>query len=95
MDELVAAYQAGATVYEIAERLQINRKTVSVLLERQGVPRRGRPLSPVQIEQARDLYVAGQSLATIAPQLDCDPGTVRLALLRAGIRMRDAQGRER
>jgi hypothetical protein len=52
VEELVAGYQTGSTVYQLAEKFRINRETVSKLLERQGVPRRNRPLSPVQIEQA-------------------------------------------
>jgi hypothetical protein len=55
VEELVAGYQTGSTVYQLAEKFRINRDTVSKLLERQGVPRRNRPLSPVQIEQAIEL----------------------------------------
>lgn len=91
--ELVAEYQAGATVYELGCKFGISRNTVSSLLERKGVPRRKRPLSPAQIEQAVELYSTGQSSATIATQLGCDPSTVRLALLKAGIQMRDSHGR--
>jgi hypothetical protein len=68
---------------------------VSSLLERRGVPRRGKPLDPSQIMRAVRLYLSGQSLAKIAPPLKCDPGTVRLALLRSGIKMRDSHGRDR
>jgi len=53
IDELVAGYKAGATVYQLAERFRIHRATVSLLLERQCVPRRNRPLSPAQIDHAR------------------------------------------
>jgi hypothetical protein len=93
--ELVAGYEAGATVYELADQFRISRGTVSSLLERRGVPRRGKPLDPSQIMRAVRLYLSGQSLAKIAPPLKCDPGTVRLALLRSGIKMRDSHGRDR
>jgi len=92
--ELVAGYKAGATVYQLAERFRIHRSTVSLLLERQRVPRRNRPLSPAQIEQASVLYATGQSLAKVGDQLGCDANTVRLALVRVGVRMRDCHGRE-
>jgi len=95
IDELVAGYQVGATVYQLANEFRIHRSTVSLLLERRRVPRRNRPLSPAQIEQAKVLYAAGQSLAKVGSQLGCDANTVRLALVRAGVRMRDCQGRER
>jgi DNA-binding CsgD family transcriptional regulator len=90
--ELIASYKNGSTVYELAEQFRIHRETVSALLERQGIPRRGRPLSPAQIEQAAKLYDSGLSLAKVAPQLGCDPGTVRLALLKSGMRMRNNHG---
>jgi len=95
IDELVASYRAGATVYQLANEFQIHRATVSLLLERQRVPRRNRPLSPAQIEKARMLYATGQSLAKVGSVLGCDANTVRLALVRVGVRMRDCQGRER
>ena len=93
--ELVTGYQTGATVYELGRKYGISRNTVSSLLEREGVPRRNRPLSQAQIEQAVELYAIGQSLATIGAQLGCDPNTVRLALLKAGIRMRNSHGKKR
>jgi DNA-directed RNA polymerase specialized sigma24 family protein len=46
---LVAGYQAGATVYELAERFDINRKTVSEHLHRQGVEIRRHGLNSHQI----------------------------------------------
>jgi transposase-like protein len=93
--ELVDAYRASETVYQLARQFGIHRNTVSGLLERHGVPRRGRPLSPLQIQLAVELYVVGQSAAVIARQLECDPGTVRLALIKAGVTMRDSHGREK
>lgn len=95
IDELVVGYRAGATVYELANLFRINRTTVSLVLERQNVPRRNRPFSPTQIQQAQVLYAAGQSLAKAGKQLGCDASTVRLALLRVGVRMRDTHGRDR
>jgi hypothetical protein len=95
IDKLVAGYKAGATVYQLANEFRIHRATVSWLLERQRVPRGNRPLSPAQIEQASVLYAAGQSLAKVGSQLGCDANTVRLTLLRIGVRMRDCHGRER
>jgi len=95
IDQLVAGYEAGATVYQLANDFRIHRATVSLLLERKRVPRRNRPLSPARIEQARVLYATGQSLAKVGSQLGCDANTVRLALVRVGVRMRDCHGRER
>jgi hypothetical protein len=79
----------------LADEFRIHRATVSLLLERQRVPRRKRSLCPALIEQARVLYATGQSLAKVGRQLGCDANTVRLALVKVGVRMRDCHGRER
>jgi DNA-directed RNA polymerase specialized sigma24 family protein len=92
---LVAGYKAGRTVYELADTLKISKTTVSKHLERQGVPRRMQSLNQEQVDKAIEMYGRGLSLAKIAPTLGCDPGTVRLALINAGVRTRDTQGRER
>ena len=64
LEELVIGYKTGSTLHQLAGQFRINRGTVSKLLEREGVPRRGRPLSPAEIEQAsralRQWVVVGQ-----------------------------------
>jgi len=95
IEDLVAGYQDGRTVYELADQFRIHRDTVSKLLAREGVPRRYRILDTAAIQHAADLYRSGQSLATIGQRLQVNPTTVRAAVLKAGVRMRDCQGRER
>jgi DNA-binding CsgD family transcriptional regulator len=93
--ELVIGYKTGSTVFELAERFRINRGTVSKLLEREGVPRRGHPLSAARVEQGLQLYASGLSLVSVGMQLGCHGSTVNLALRKAGVRTRDCHGRER
>ena len=88
IEELVAGYQAGATACQLADRFRIHRTTVLSLLERQSVARRNRSLSFAQVVQARELYAARQSRAKVGKQLGCHASTVRLAHLKAGVRMR-------
>jgi DNA invertase Pin-like site-specific DNA recombinase len=95
VEQLVIGYKTGSTVYQLAELFRIDRGTVSRLLERQGVPRRGRPLSAAQVEQASRLYATGLSLVGVGKRLGCEGSTVHIALQKAGVRMRDCQGRER
>jgi hypothetical protein len=52
-------------VYVLAGRFGINRKTVSTILDRHGVPRRYRVLSDDVIVDATTLYQAGWSLARL------------------------------
>lgn len=93
--KLAEDYLDGATVYQLAESYEINRRTVSVILERQGVARRYQGLSQPEIEQAVELYGEGWSLARIGSVLGVCDSTVLNTLRRAGVRMRDCQGRER
>jgi transposase len=81
-EELVKAYRDGFTVYELATHFGIHRETVSGVLERSGVPRRRKPLSPDQIEQACALRESGWTLAQVGAELECDPSTVWRALER-------------
>jgi DNA-directed RNA polymerase specialized sigma24 family protein len=94
IDKLLHAYKAGGTVYDLAERFKINRKTVSGILHRAGVRIRGR-LTPEQVDEAVQLYAAGWSLARIGQEFDTTADTVRTRLLERGVRMRDTQGRNR
>jgi hypothetical protein len=89
IQQLVERYEAGATVYELSERFDINCKTVATLLKRHGVTMRCRQgLRLEQIDEAVRLYGAGWSLARIGEQLGADAGTVHA-------RLRDTHARER
>ena len=93
VQELIAGYRVGATVYELGNQFGINRRTVSAILRRQGVEMRRRGLSPEQVEEAVQLYESGWSLARIGDKLGVDAGTVRARLRERGMRMRDTHGR--
>jgi transcriptional regulator with GAF, ATPase, and Fis domain len=91
--ELITGYQAGGTVYEPATRFGIERRTVSNILHRHGVPMRRRGLTPDQVDTAIHLYKLGWSLARAGNHLGVDHTTVLAALRRHGIPTRDPQGR--
>jgi len=91
----MAGYQAGVTVYQLGDQFGIDRRTVSGILHRHGVPMRRRGFSPGQIDEAVRLYQGGWSLARIGERMGIDPTTVHARLREGGVRMRDAQGRER
>jgi DNA-binding CsgD family transcriptional regulator len=86
--ELVAGYEDGATVYELAEQFKIHRTTVSLHLQRQGVAMRRTGLSDEQIRQAAKLYEQGLSLVRLAEHMQVNAETVRQALRKHGVRMR-------
>ena len=93
IDALVAEYQAGATVLEVAKSYQIHRTTVLALLERAGVSRRYQRLSAEQTAEAAQLYEAGNSLVVVAARFEVDASTVWRALRQAGVTLRDQHGR--
>ncbi|HKR48974.1 MAG TPA: hypothetical protein VJT72_05220 [Pseudonocardiaceae bacterium] len=95
VQELIAGYQAGATVYELGDQFGIERRTVSTVLRRHGVPMRRRSLSSNQVDTAIHLYILGWSLVRVGERLGVDPTTVLTCLRRRGVRTRDTHGRSR
>ena len=95
IQELIDGYQSGATVYELGDRFGIERRTVSSILHRHGVPMRRRGLSPEQVDDAIHLYNLGWSLARVGQHLDVDHTTVLNKLRERGIPTRDTHGRPR
>jgi hypothetical protein len=92
---LIASYQAGSTVYELADEFGIERRTVSAILHRHDVPMRRQGLTVDQANDAMRLYELRWSLARIGNHLGVTADTVRKRLLERGVPMRDTQGRPR
>ena len=95
VEQLIADYQSGATVYELGDRFGIERRTVSTILHRHGVPMRRRGLSPDQVETAIRLYNLGWSLSRVGDHLGVAHTTVLSALRERDILIRDSHGRSR
>jgi hypothetical protein len=95
VERLIAEYQSGATVYELGDQFGIERRTVSSILHRHGVPMRRRGLSPDQVDHAIHLYKLGWSLARVGDHLDVNHTTVLTKLRERGIPTRDSHGRPR
>lgn len=85
---LVAAYNAGRTVQQLAEQFCTSRQTVSSVLNKHGIPRGRRTISADEISIASQLYKDGLSLARIGKRLEMDAGTIHDALRKVGIKMR-------
>jgi DNA-directed RNA polymerase specialized sigma24 family protein len=95
VQELTACYRSGSTVQELGERFDIDRRTVTAILRRNGVQIRHRGMVPEQVGDAIHLYALGWSLARIGARMDVTADTVRKRLLEHGVTMRDTQGRPR
>ena len=89
MDELIAAYQAGSPCGDLAERFGINESTVFAHLKRRGVERWPfRKLRGEQLDRAKELYVAGLSLRSVASELGVSRQTIRSGLVSGGVELR-------
>jgi len=95
VERLSVDYLAGAKVTDLAQRFGITRQTVLDHVRRLGLPRRHPKLVAEEVAQAAQLYEAGNSLAVVGSALDVDPGTIRRALVGAGVSIRDPHGRYR
>lgn len=95
VDRLKADYLTGVKITDLASRFGIGRQTVLEHVRRSGLPRRHSRLTPEETALAIELYLAGNSLATVGGALAVDPGTVRRALIRSRVSIRDPQGRDR
>jgi hypothetical protein len=54
--QLITSYQAGSTVYQLANEFSIERRTVSAILHRHPIPMRRRGLTNDQADDAERLY---------------------------------------
>jgi len=96
IDQLIAEYRSGVKVKELAIRFQISRGTVIEHVKRAGGVRHRYPaLLPEEIAEASGLYQSGHSLVVVGKHFGINASTVRSALLKAGVKMRDCHGRER
>jgi len=94
VEELAAAYRAGAPVNDLAAQFRIHRSTVLDHLNRSDTPRRYPALDSCQVEEAARFYEAGQSLRAIGIHFGRHASTVRLALIKAGVHTRGRNGRD-
>lgn len=94
VDELVALYQAGATLVELGERFSVHRRTVAAHLVRRSIPIRGRGLADAQLTEAVELYASGSTLMEVGLRFGVSQQAVRRAVAAVGVRIRPA-GRTR
>ncbi len=93
VQQLVARYQAGATVYELAEEFKCNRTTVSKKLKDAGITLRRTPPTKEQINEMVRLYESGLSMERTGERVGFTAHTVLKYLRERGVRTRDTHGR--
>lgn len=90
IDHLVADYEAGSGVQELASKYGVHRATVFAHLQRREVPRRRPGLDEQEQAEAVRLSRAGMSMRAIGRQMGVDRKAVRAALVEAGIVLDEA-----
>ena len=88
---LVGAYEAGATVEELAERHGCSVTTVRAVLAGEGVELRSRgPRSPLEGREAEvaAAYEAGGTVRELAERFGANQRTIRKVLATSGVAMR-------
>src|SRR5690242_1425192 len=81
VDELVARYQAGATVRQLATEFGVHRATVGRHLEARGINTRQLKLSREVLKEAGELYLDGAILEELAAQYRVSYTTIRRCLV--------------
>jgi transposase-like protein len=91
---LIAAYEAGATITQLAAEFGVHRTTVAGHLDRHGVPRHSEQTTwdDEILTQAAELYAAGLSLADVADRFGVDAQTVANRFRRSGLPVRPRRG---
>jgi hypothetical protein len=93
ISRVVAGYERGLTVYELAEQFGCHRITISNHLKANGVKMRRISPSDEQIDQMIALYQSGLSLLNVGDKFDMSATTVLRQLQKRGAEMRDLHGR--
>ena len=89
--ELLTAYGAGTPIDRVADDFGIHRTTALNIVKREGVPRRWRTID-AHLEEARELYNSGLSMAKVGQHFGVSMDAVREAFLRHGVPIRPRNG---
>ncbi|MGW3539566.1 helix-turn-helix domain-containing protein [Nocardia niigatensis] len=89
IQKLIARYDGGASIAELAREFGMHTQTVDAHLKRQGVEKRSlRKMSDEQVERAVQLYGDGWSTTDLAEEFQVAAPTVRMTIIRAGVKLR-------
>jgi uncharacterized protein (DUF433 family) len=92
VNALIAGYQAGTTMKELAAEFGIDRRTVPAYLYRAGVATRRGGLDRQQTMEAALLYDAGWSSGRLAERFGVSADTILKALRVEGVQIRRRRG---
>lgn len=93
--KVVAGYQEGKTMNDVARQFGLHRTTVRAILDRAGATVRPREMSSAQVNLAVKLYAEGLSLQAVGERLGFNAQTIANRLQNQGLQMRDPHERPR
>ncbi len=82
--DMVARYEAGASIREVAAAFKVHRETAARHLRSAGAQLRKAVLTEEQTAQAEVLYLSGQTLAQVGEKFDVSQGTIGRCLRERG-----------
>ncbi|WP_431779122.1 helix-turn-helix domain-containing protein [Microbacterium aurantiacum] len=85
----VTRYSNGETSTALAEEYGVTKSTISRILREARVVVRRQPMTPEQVSEAAQLYEAGLSLSQVPKRLEVNQETMRTAILKAGVVLRE------
>ncbi len=92
IQNLVAQYEAGSSIADLARLFGMHTQTVDAHLKRQGVEKHWAfRLSSEQVDKAVELYANGWSTIEIAKEFNITTNTANRSLIRAGVTLRSAR----
>ena len=86
---VVARYSAGETSTALAKEHGVAKSTILGILREANVVVRRQPMTTDQVSEAAQLYESGLSLSQVATQLNVNQETMRVAILKAGVVLRE------
>lgn len=86
---VASRYEAGATTTQLAEEYGVAKSTIIGILRSAQVVVRRQPLTPEQVSEAARLYREGLSLSQIATRLGVNQETMRVAVIKVGVALRE------
>lgn len=81
-------YSNGETSTALAEDFKVAKSTILRILRENSVVARRQPLTGKQVTLAKRLYESGLSLSQVAEQMFVNQETMRVAIIKAGVKLR-------
>ena len=87
--QVVARYSAGDTTTALAKDYDVAKSTIIGILRANNVVVRRQPMTADQVSEAALHYESGLSLSQVAEALDVNQETMRVAIIKAGVVLRE------